>query len=121
MGPLQRLHEEGVTVAKLQGDHSEALLDRVSRFNDPTVVAGDFNSTRDMALHYRLRERLVDAFDAVGNGPGATVRMGGWIPIRVDFVYHTQDIETDEAQVLDVRCSDHQPIVTQLFVPNGVD
>ena len=26
MGPLQRLHEEGVTVAKLQGDHSEALL-----------------------------------------------------------------------------------------------
>ena len=47
------------------------------------------------------------------------VRMGGWIPIRVDFVYHTQDIETDEAQVLDVRCSDHQPIVTQLFVPNG--
>ena len=28
-----------VTVAKLQGDHSEALLSRVSRLNDPTVVA----------------------------------------------------------------------------------
>lgn len=121
LGPLQRLHQEGVTVAKQQGDHSEALLDRVSRFKDPTVVAGDFNSTRDMALHYRLRERLVDTFDAVGNGSGATVRMGGWIPLRVDFVYHTEDIESDKARVLDVQCSDHQPIVAELFVPNGVD
>ena len=121
LGPLQRLHEEGVTVAKSQGDHSEALLDRVSKFNDPTVVAGDFNSTRDMALHYRLRERLVDAFDAVGTGSGATVRMGGWIPLRVDYIYHTQDIQSERAKVLGVHCSDHQPIVAELFVPNGLD
>ena len=115
------LQKAGVEVAQIQADHSAALLKRVERFQDPTVLAGDFNSTRDMALHYGLRDRLVDAFDTGGRGLGATVRMGGWLPLRVDFIYNTPNIGVVSSRVLSRDCSDHRPMVSELIVPTGSD
>jgi len=93
------------------------LLGRVERFKDPAVLAGDFNSTRDMSLHYLLRDRLVDTFDVEGSGIGATVRVGGWLPLRVDFIYSTPDIDVNTARVMAMDCSDHRPMVSELLVP----
>ena len=116
-GPLQNLHEAGVEVAKIQGAHAAALLERVGRFEDPTVVVGDFNSTRDMALHYLLREQLVDTYERGARGFGPTTYVGGWLPLRVDFIYSTPSIGVDGSQVQSRDCSDHRPVVSELIVP----
>lgn len=99
-----------------QGDQSAELLRRVGRFQDPTVVAGDFNSTRDAALHVSLRAPLVDAFEQGGSGLGATFHLLGWLPIRIDYVYVSDDFSVARSHIVPSDCSDHRPVVTDLVL-----
>jgi len=107
---------------KAQGDEAVALLERVGGFEDPTVVTGDFNSTRDTALHVGLRRYLTDVWETAGEGRGATADALGWLPLRVDFVYATPEgIQAQKTQVPAVRCSDHRPVVADLTVVGRVE
>ena len=103
-------------VVRAQSDQSAALLARVERFRDPTVVAGDFNSTRDAALHSSLREHLTDAWERGGFGFGSTATFYNWLPLRVDYVYASDDFAVVDARVPAVGCSDHRPVVTRLLL-----
>ena len=67
---------------RAQGAQSAALLERVERFRDPSVLAGDFNSTRDFALHRALRQHLTDTWEHGGFGFGSTVDLLGWLPLE---------------------------------------
>lgn len=107
---------EGSEVVAAQSDQAAALLDRMGRLKDPTVVAGDFNSTRDAALHAGLRRHLTDSWERAGLGFGGTVRLGGWAPLRVDFVYASRDLAVGRARVPEAGCSDHRPVVTELVL-----
>ncbi len=99
-----------------QGDQSAALLRRVERFADPTLLAGDFNSTRDTALHVALREHLTDVWERGGFGFGATVTALGQLPLRIDYIYASADFDVVGASVPDVGCSDHQPVVGEVVL-----
>jgi len=101
-------------VPERQGDQSAELLRRVGRFRDPTVLAGDFNSTRDAALHVALRNPLVDAFERGGSGLGATFHLLGWLPIRIDYIYVTDTFAVRSSRIVPRDCSDHRPVVTEL-------
>lgn len=110
------LSRNSVEVVRDQGAQSAALLDRVSRFEDPTILAGDFNSTRDFALHSALRRHLTDVWENGGFGFGATVDLFGWIPLRVDYVYASRDLVIGGATVGRASCSDHRPVITDLLL-----
>ncbi len=103
-------------VVRAQSDQSAALLQRVEKFRDPTLVAGDFNSTRDAALHFSLRKNLTDAWERGGSGFGSTVNFFEWMPLRVDYVYASDDFAVVDARVPDLGCSDHRPVVTRLLL-----
>ncbi len=98
-----------------QADQSAALLDRVRKLQDPTVVAGDFNSTRDVALHHALRRSMTDAWERGGLGFGATATFLG-LPLRIDYVYVSDQLVVGDSTVPDVGCSDHRPVVTHLVL-----
>lgn len=104
-------------VAALQADQSRALVERVARLRDPTIVAGDFNSTRDFWLHAALREHLSDLWEQGGIGFGATKHLWGWLPLRIDFVYVSREVAVHDARVLSDTCSDHLPVLGRLSVP----
>lgn len=114
--PLVDLSRRSETIVKGQSDQSAALLERVDRFRDPTVVAGDFNSTRDSALHAALREPLKDTWETGGIGFGGTVRLFDWLPLRIDYIYASHEFRIEKTSVLDVGCSDHQAVVTDLVL-----
>ncbi|MEN0064094.1 MAG: endonuclease/exonuclease/phosphatase family protein [Myxococcota bacterium] len=116
--PLQELGEQGSAIVRGQSDQAAALLDRVARFEDPTVVAGDFNSTRDASLHAHLREHLVDGWEQGGEGFGGTVALFDWLPLRIDYVYASPDLPVVKAELPDAGCSDHRPVLVELDVPN---
>ena len=101
---------------RAQGAQSAALLERVERFRDPSVLAGDFNSTRDFALHRALRQHLTDTWEHGGFGFGSTVDLLGWLPLRIDYVYATEAFAVVESRVPEVACSDHRPVVTELVL-----
>jgi len=104
------------TVSARQGDQSAELLRRVGRFRDPTILAGDFNSTRDAALHVGLRRTLVDTFEQGGRGLGPTVHLLGWLPIRIDYIYVTPSLAVRETRVVPRDCSDHRAVVSDLVL-----
>lgn len=112
---LVALGGQGAAISRGQADQAAALLARVAGLSDPTVVAGDFNSTPDAALHVALRERLTDAWDAAGEGFGGTVRLFG-LPLRVDYLYASVGVGVQGARVLSAGCSDHEPVVAELLV-----
>jgi len=116
---LLRIGDRGARIGRAQSDQSAALLARVAKLRDPTVIAGDFNSTRDTALHVALRRTLVDAWERAGSGFGGTIRVFGRIPLRVDHVYTSSQFHVLGAEVPTRRCSDHQPVVARLTLPPG--
>ncbi|MCB9673760.1 MAG: endonuclease/exonuclease/phosphatase family protein [Alphaproteobacteria bacterium] len=99
-----------------QANQSAALLERVARFQDPTVVAGDFNSTRDFYLHSALRTHLTDVWERAGLGPGATKLAMDWLPLRIDYIYASDAFAVRDASVPQVGCSDHRPVVSALVL-----
>lgn len=116
---LAELSRDGAQVGKGQADQAAALLERMGRLRDPTIVAGDFNSTRDGALHASLRRHLVDAWERGGSGLGATVRFFDVVPLRIDYTYATSSFAVVGAQVPQVWCSDHLPVVSELVLREG--
>lgn len=94
-----------------------ALLGRMERLQDPTVLAGDFNSARDAAIHTRLRRTLQDAFEVAGLGPGFTRLLGGLVPLRIDYIYASEAFGVRRAVIPHVDCSDHRPVVADLVLP----
>lgn len=104
------------TTAERQGDQSAELLRRVGKFRDPTILAGDFNSTRDAALHVALRDPLTDAYETGGRGFGPTLHLMDWLPLRIDYVYVTDTFAVQDAQVVTRDCSDHRAVITDLVL-----
>ena len=113
-GALVDLNRTGRQVVAAQGQQTQALLRRVQRFRDPTLLVGDFNSVRDASLHVSLRRLLVDTWEVGGRGFGSTLDFSSWIPLRVDYIYATEQFAVTDAEVLDVGCSDHRPVISSL-------
>lgn len=103
-------------VSEAQADETHALLARVSRLRDPTVVAGDFNSARDAPVHVAMRTYLTDAFEQAGWGIGPTARAGGWLPLRIDYVYASDALAVQRARQPAWSCSDHRPVLADLLL-----
>lgn len=114
-GDLVELGRHGEEVVRGQADQSAALLARVERLRDPTVLAGDFNSTRDAFLHTALRRHLADAWETAGRGSGGTVTLFG-MPLRIDYVYASRELAVVRTEVPEAGCSDHRPVVTELVL-----
>jgi endonuclease/exonuclease/phosphatase (EEP) superfamily protein YafD len=98
--------------AQAQQEQTRALLDRVAALSDPTLVAGDFNSTRDTPLHARIRRYLVDTWEQGATGFVGTVTLLERLPLRIDYIYATPDLLTVDSQVPTVDCSDHRPVIS---------
>jgi endonuclease/exonuclease/phosphatase (EEP) superfamily protein YafD len=100
----------------VQGQQVRQLLAALGTFHDPTVLAGDFNGTPDFAVHVELRRKMVDVWRRAGFGPGPTRTVGGWLPLRIDYVYASDRLPPRKAWLLPDRCSDHRAVATDLRV-----
>ena len=91
-----------------------ALLRLIAGFADPTVMAGDFNSTPEQNLHARIRRHMLDAHRERGFLLGGTRRY--FVPVRIDYVYASRDFEVVSARVGPGGASDHRPVIAGLRV-----
>ncbi|PZV07561.1 MAG: hypothetical protein DCF32_07015 [Leptolyngbya sp.] len=94
----------------------ELLKQAVQTRDRPTVILCDCNMTDTSQTHAELRSVLTDSFQQVGWGWGHSLRVGGipWPLQRVDYVWHTADLQSVSAQVGDRGGSDHYPVVATL-------
>jgi hypothetical protein len=115
-GELQEVFTDYKTQILLQEDQIRLVIDQVNRFKDPTIIAGDFNSPPDLPLHNKLRKHLNDAWLAAGTGMGHTRLWGGFLALRIDYVYVSDGVTVVASKTLPAEFSDHKPLIaTMLF------
>jgi len=100
----------------LQGSQVSTALAAIKTFKDPTIVAGDFNTTRDSAIHLELRKTLVDTWSEAGWGFGASRYWGGFLPLRIDYIYASREFAVQSSETIASDCSDHLPVVSEVFL-----
>jgi endonuclease/exonuclease/phosphatase (EEP) superfamily protein YafD len=110
------LGEGAAAVVKAQAREADGLLWRVRQLVDPTIVAGDFNSPRDAEIHVRIREHLRDTWEVGGWGAKGTVRLLDLLPMRVDYIYASQEFGVHRSQIPEVDCTDHRPVLSEVIL-----
>ena len=96
----------------------EPVLDAVARSRRPVLLLGDLNDVPLSRTLAKLRgSGLVDAWEQRGWGFGVTYPDA--IPgLRIDYVLHSPNIQTESVQILDAGFSDHRPLRAVLHLPS---
>jgi endonuclease/exonuclease/phosphatase (EEP) superfamily protein YafD len=79
----------------------------------PVIICGDFNDTPVSYTYRTIRNGLQDAFAARGWGLGRTYH-GEFPSFRIDYILHSQSIETLFFSREKIMVSDHFPIISFL-------
>jgi endonuclease/exonuclease/phosphatase family metal-dependent hydrolase len=79
----------------------------------PFILCGDFNDPPFSYAYQKIREQLADCYLEKGSGFGVTY-LGSFPPYRIDYILHSKSIRCDQYQTLNVKLSDHRPIVAWL-------
>jgi endonuclease/exonuclease/phosphatase family metal-dependent hydrolase len=113
---LKKLLKSYVKAAKLQNSQAAQLNDVIQLFNDPTIVAGDFNSPAQLPVHNTFRNHLNDSWLYGGSGLGATRYWGNILPFRIDYIYTSEHFNINKTSTHEQLFSDHKPVSTSLFL-----
>lgn len=99
--------------ADLYPVHHEQIATILSRWGgrQPAVLVGDFNARPGWRqLEELLAAGWLDAWDQAGVGPGYTANAAN-PEYRIDYVFHTSDLQTTDAGNIISQASDHFPVV----------
>lgn len=84
----------------------QSLLNAVEKAGAPVLIAGDFNNP-PMGANYGL---LTSKFTDLSEGSGATLPSSMPL-VRADYVFGTKEWKRSSARRIDVKISDHRPVV----------
>jgi endonuclease/exonuclease/phosphatase family metal-dependent hydrolase len=84
----------------------------------PVLVGGDFNAEPDSAVIRKLRDAgFRDAWTECGRGDGFTYPADQPAK-RIDYLFLTGLLQCTAAEVVDMKISDHRPVLVTLKEPN---
>jgi len=82
----------------------------------PVIICGDFNDTPVSYSYATISEGLIDSFrEAGGLGIGSTY-LGAFPSFRIDYIFHSTDLESAEYKRYEEAISDHNAISTKIWV-----
>ena len=105
-----------------------ALLERLKTESLPYIVAGDFNTSDNAIIYGEMSAALHDSFRESGIGMGASWTdetgeegLPNFLPplIRIDYVWHSDEIKAISANVGPRLGSDHLPLIVSLQQKQG--
>jgi endonuclease/exonuclease/phosphatase family metal-dependent hydrolase len=105
------------SVRAMQVDDTLQILDEDGE-RAQQVLVGDFNAPPDAPELAPLWTELIDSWDVAGQGAGLTYPAVDPVK-RIDYVTHSPNVETVDAEVVDTIASDHRPVVADLVVRRG--
>lgn len=96
---------------ELRTSNTKAIVENLPQNNTPIIICGDFNDTPLSYTYQRMKNAgLEDAFLEAGHGVGTTYC--GRLPmLRIDYFWHSEEINPLTFKVVKKQISDHYPIV----------
>lgn len=83
----------------------------------PIVICGDFNDTPVSYSYATISNGLVDTFrESGGIGVGSTY-LGAFPSFRIDYIFHSSDLESAEYTRYEEGISDHNAISSLVWLP----
>lgn len=79
-----------------------------------TFVVGDFNDVPCSYVYNTLKGDLVDGFRECGFGYHATYRGSRQKKLRIDYIFHSEDVEGIKYYTEDLTYSDHLPVIMKI-------
>lgn len=81
-----------------------------------TIICGDFNDTPISYAYSHMKGNLKDAYVSNGFGQGITYHEDLFL-FRIDYIFHSQNIQSYQTTVGKIKYSDHYPVYTYLNIP----
>jgi endonuclease/exonuclease/phosphatase family metal-dependent hydrolase len=92
-----------------RADQAKLVVKHAQTSPYPVVICGDFNDTPMSYTYNEFNKSYVDAFRETSYGIGSTY--AGKIPAgRIDYIFHSRDIEAFDFQIQNSVVSDHRAI-----------
>jgi exonuclease III len=112
---LKNLMQKTLNTLETHDKQYENIIKSLSSFQDPTLLAGDFNSPPEAIVHQKLSEGWMDIWRLKGQGMGATRYFANLVPFRIDYIYAKNDQwKIHQVEVIPKGCSDHFPVYGEL-------
>ena len=94
----------------------ETVAEFVKKSPYPVILIGDFNDTPVSYCYKQIENELIDTFVEAGKGFGQTHTQT--LPmLRLDYIFHSNELKTVEHKIIDKDYSDHFPVVVSLSLP----
>jgi endonuclease/exonuclease/phosphatase family metal-dependent hydrolase len=108
---------EKLTIAyPKRAEQARAVIEHIKSSPYPTIVCGDFNDTPMSYAYNQFNNFLTDSFRNCMTGIGSTYV--GRVPAgRIDYIFHTKDLQSTQFSIQDVPLSDHRAISCKIYKP----
>lgn len=113
----KKLEVKLVNGMKVHVDQLKLLIPTIRRSPHPVLLASDLNSTPNSYEYEEITKYLSDSFIKAGKGNGTTFH-GFKFPIRIDYIFHSDQFEVIEAKVIRKKISDHFPVIINYKLHN---
>lgn len=97
-----------------RAQQARRVMEHVLTSPYPTIVCGDFNDTPLSYTYHQFNKHLTDAFRNCSSGIGSTYV--GKVPAgRIDYIFHTEDLESSQFNIQKEVFSDHRAISCKVY------
>jgi endonuclease/exonuclease/phosphatase family metal-dependent hydrolase len=97
-----------------RAEQARTVMEHVKTSPYPTIVCGDFNDTPMSYAYNQFNQLLIDAFRNCSSGIGTTYV--GKVPAgRIDYIFHTKDLQSSHFVIQDEAFSDHRAISCKIY------
>ena len=90
---------------------AERIAKLISDSPKRIIICGDFNDSPISYSYKKIRGDLHDSFIEKGFGLGSTY-IGDFPSYRIDYIFHSDDLECISFKKIRRNYSDHYPIIT---------
>ncbi len=98
-----------------RSNQANLLSRKIAQSPHPVIVCGDFNDIPVSYTYRKIKGELEDAFVNAGIGFGNTY-VGKFPSYRIDFVFHSREIETKSFHVPRIEYADHYPVTAEIVL-----
>lgn len=114
----KKIENKLVNGMRVHESQLDFLIPFIRKSPHPIILGSDLNSTPSSYEYEQITKYLKDSYIRAGSGNGTTFH-GFKFPIRIDYLFHTQELEVVQAKVIRKKFSDHFPVIVNYKLHNN--